>query len=146
MDNLLILQVILPLVINLISGILLAFFANLKQYRMTILIITFIILGNCLYFAYIQTPELVVVPNLRHQWVDQATVLCKKIGLKAEIKSGDYGARQNEVQKQSLAPGSLVFMNSTIEISVCRGNPVGDPLYNFTPGQIAQVTNEGVNK
>lgn len=144
--DLLILQVILPLVINLISGIILAFFANLKQYRVIILISTFIILSNCLYFAYIQTPELVVVPNLRHQWVDQATVLCKKIGLRAEAKSGDYGDRQNEVQKQSLAPGSLVFMNSKIEIFVCTGYPAGDPLYNFTEGQTAQATNEGVNR
>ena len=131
MNDLLIFQVILPLVINLISGVFLAFVTKLKQHKVPILIITFIMLANCLYLAYEQMPELVVVPNLQHQWVDQAAVLCKRVGLRVEVKPGNYCDRQNEILRQSLEPGSLVLANSQIEIIVCRGQAVGDPLYNI---------------
>ena len=80
-------------------------------------------------------PRLVVVPDLKHQWRDQAVSLCKKVGLKPEIRAGKYGDRQNEVQKQSFEPGALVFANSKIEIDVCRGQPVGDPLYGYPEGE-----------
>jgi hypothetical protein len=144
--EMLVLQVILPLVINVLAGIFLTSFIKLRRSIVVTLIIIFLALGSCLYYAYIQTPELVVVPNLKHHWVDEAKVLCKKIGLRVEVKAGNYGDRQNEVQRQSLEPGSLVSTNSAIEISVCRGSPSGDPLYNYPQGQIAQVTDKGVNK
>jgi beta-lactam-binding protein with PASTA domain len=129
MNNLLIFQVILPLVINLISGILLSKF---DRHRKAILFTTLIVLFSCLYFgAYLQTPELIAVPDLQGQWKDQATILGKKMGLEVIVKDGSYGDRQDKVQRQSLAPGSLVLMNTKIEIYVCKGYVTGDPLYNY---------------
>jgi beta-lactam-binding protein with PASTA domain len=131
MNRLLVFQVVLPLVINLIAGALLIFLPRptRKLYRLIVFLVMALVLAGSLYYAYILTPELVVVPDLRHQWKDQATDLCNKVGLRVKEPRRRYGERQNEVLDQSLVPGSLVFAGTEIEMTICVGSLAGDPMY-----------------
>lgn len=143
----LVFQFILPIVINLISNIVVLFVSK-KSYRLIILIPSVVLLAASLLYAYIQTPELIVVPDFKHQWVDQAVGLCKKVGLRPNVERGTYTlkGRKNEIQWQSLEPGALVFANSSIEIRVCLGGPVGDSLYGYTYDQVGESKEREENK
>ena len=42
----------------------------------------------------------------------------------------------NPIRNQTPEPGALVFVNSKIEIIICRGQPFQNPFFGYTEGQI----------
>lgn len=102
--------------------------------RKAVLLLSLLVLGADLYYDYTQESQLVIVPDFKHEWAHKAIIMCREIGLAPRIKRGQYGARTYEVQAQSLIPGSSVFRDSRIELTVCPGEPSGgDPLYGLNP-------------
>ena len=132
-------------VIILIADIVRPFIGKHKLVRRIVRVVAFLILTVWLYVVHIQIPELVVVPELRHMWVDEAIVLCREMRLTVEVKRV-YGRNQDEVLGQSLVPGSREFPNSKILLIVCVGEPVVDPLYGHIYAKMAKATEEEVER
>jgi len=126
LDSLLILQIVLPLGINIIGGLLVLVIRS-RNRRIVIIASTAACLLLSVVTAYEATPKIVIVPNLQHAWKDRASDLCKDIGLNPVEMRGTYGERAGEVQKQSLEPGAEVFRGSQIEVYISLGSPVSNP-------------------
>ncbi len=124
-DTLFVNMVILPVVINIFAGLLVAILR--KPWRWVALILAATALFILVFTAYGQVPKLVVVPDVRGYWGHRAYVLCEEVGLNPEIVGGPYGLYGGEVLKQSLPPGSEVFRGEKIILTVCRGAPVSGP-------------------
>lgn len=122
MSSLFVLQVVVPLAVNVIAGFAIAFCRE-RRTQWEVGLTATLILFACLWFVHERTPTLVVVPDLLYLSQDHGAVLCDQIGLRYAVQRGGSGQRQNAIQWQSLRAGSLVRRDSTIVVKVCSGPP-----------------------
>jgi beta-lactam-binding protein with PASTA domain len=126
MDKMLLIQVVLPLAISVIGGIVTASMANLGcKPKAVVLALANVVIAGILIYNWMQSPKLVIVPDVVHQFRDQADYLCRKVGLRPIIRVRDEYTgvlRTDEVGKQSLSPGAQEYIGREIELAVSRGD------------------------
>lgn len=133
-------DVVLPFLITLVGGF---FVIQLdkrgRKFQWMVVIAMTLSIGVVMWLQWLRTPKMVIVPVLLHEFTDPAVDLCEQIGLKPTVKEGNYGGRPGEIIRQSLYPGSRVYVGREIELTVYRGSPVGDDiLYDSRPSQGAK--------
>lgn len=123
---------ILPLAVSVMANVATTLLCKSRVSQWTVLIVSVLVSAGCLRLALNEVPELVCVPDFKHKWRDEAALLCKKQGLRMIPMPGTYGKRGGEVQIQNLDAGSLVARASRVELRICLGEPVPDPLFGLS--------------
>jgi hypothetical protein len=121
--TLLLLQVVLPLAINVIGGIIV--FRLVDRRKQLIAFIAMVILtAIAVSSGWSETPKIVVVPNFLGKFGDPAKDFGSDMGLHPVVTVGNYGPCQGRVVSQSLPPETEIHIGAQIELTVSRGSPV----------------------